>query len=315
MRVFKKQFIFLLIIASFVLASCTVPGISKPKVKPRPNNSSQNKVVNTDNIKVANGTVMEQLQAQNNINKFASMDELSAFLENNAQSGPIGYGRGEMMMDFAEGMAVDTVMKSAPMVAEAGMSYSNDLGLSSQSGDGGGSDDFSLTNVQVEGVDEADIIKTDGKYVYALVKNDLYIINAYPAQNSEVITKIAFKSRPADIYINEDRLVVHGQNSVIYETPYYQKWRRRSPYTFFKVFDISNRSEPKQVLDLDFEGSLANSRMIGDYVYFVTTNYNYHYIDDEPMLPRLLEGGEVVDCAAGTRCVMPEIYYFNIPYS
>lgn len=314
---FYKKVTVSLLVLSFIISGCTIPGISKPQVKPKPkpDNQGQGQIINPDNIGAATGTVMEQLRAQTNINKFASMDELSAFLENNAQSGSVGYGRGEMMMDFAEGMAVDTVMKSAPMAAEAGVSYSNDLGLSSQSNEGGGSDDFSQTNVQVEGVDEADIIKTDGKYVYALVKNDLYIINAYPAQNSEVITKIAFKSRPADIYINEDRLVVHGQNSVIHETPYYKKWRRRSPYTFFKVFDISNRSEPKQVLDLDFEGSLANSRMIGDYVYFVTTNYNYHYIDDEPMLPRLLEGGEVVDCAVGTRCVMPEIYYFNIPYS
>jgi len=311
MNNFKNKFIFLLIIFSFVLASCTIPGISKPQVKPRPkpNNQGQGQIINKDNIGAATGTVMEQLQAQNNINKFASLDELSAFLENNAQSGSVSYGRGEIMMDFAEGMAMDSVAEmGAPMLKT---SASNEIAAPG----GGGSDDYSRTNVQVEGVDEADIIKTDGKYVYALVKNDLYIINAYPAEKSEVLTKIAFKSRPEDIYINEDRLVVYGQNSVIYESPYYKKWRRRSPYTFLKVFDISNRSEPKQVLDLDFEGSLSNSRMIGDYVYFVTTNYNYNYIDVEPVLRRMLEGGKVVDCAAGIRCAMPGIYYFDIPYS
>lgn len=308
---FKNKFIWLLLIASFVLASCTVPGISKPKPKPKPQPNNQDQIIDGSNISVATGTVMEQLQAQNNINKFASLDELSAFLENNAQSVPMGmgYGRGEMTMGFSEGMAMDSV-------AEMGTPMLKSQAINEAVAPGGhGSDDFSKTNVQVEGVDEADIIKTDGKYIYALVKNDLYIINAYPAKESEVLTKIAFKSRPEDIYINGDQLVVYGQNNIIYKTSYYKKWQRRSQYTFFKVFDIKDRENPKQILDLDFEGSLANSRMIGDYIYFVTTNYNYHYFDAEPVLPRLLEGGEVVDCAAGARCVMPEIYYFNMPYS
>ncbi|MCK5061079.1 beta-propeller domain-containing protein [Candidatus Parcubacteria bacterium] len=310
---FKNKFIFLLIISSFVITGCTIPGISKPQPKPKPkqDNQGQGQVINSDNTGAAAGTVLEQLKAQNDINKFASLDELSDFLENNTQSSTMGmgYGRGEMVMDFAEGMAMDST-------AEMGALTTKSLAVNEAAAPGkGGSDDFSRTNVQVEGVDEADIIKTDGKYIYALVKNDLYIINAFPAEKSEVLTKIAFKSRPQDIYINEDKLVVYGQNSVIYETPYYEKLRRRSPYTFFKVFDITDIKKPKQVLDLDFEGTLANSRMIGDYVYFVTTNHNYYYIDAEPILPRLLEGGKVVDCTANARCVMPEIYYFNIPYS
>jgi len=43
----------------------------------------------------------------------------------------------------------------------------------------GGSTDYSETNIQVEGVDEPDIVKTDGSYIYVLANSKLYIIKAY----------------------------------------------------------------------------------------------------------------------------------------
>ena len=165
-------------------------------------------------------------------------------------------------------------MKAAPTV-DLGISYAEDLSLSDAGG--GGSDDFSETNVQVEGVDEADIIKTDGEYIYTVVKNDLFIIKAYPADKAEVLTKIAFKSRPQDIYINDNYLVIYGNDTEIYKAEPYQRFQRRGQFTFLKIFDVKNPNEPKLVRDLDFEGGYNNSRMIGDFLYFVTSNYNYYY--------------------------------------
>ena len=192
---------------------------------------------------------------------------------------------------------------------DAGLEQGSFMGLDDiETATNQGTDDYSETNVQIKGVDEADIIKTDGKYIYALVKNDLYIVDAYPAEQTEVLTKIAFKDRPQDIYISEDRLVVFGRNNQIYNTKNYKSFRRRGNYTFFKIFDISNPKNPKQLKDLDFEGNYANSRMIGDYIYFVTSNYNYYYIEGEPVLPRILDSGDAISNFS------PEIYYFDIPY-
>jgi len=39
-----------------------------------------------------------------------------------------------------------------------------------------GSIDYSTTNVQVEGVDEADVVKTDGKYIYQ-INNNRVVVN------------------------------------------------------------------------------------------------------------------------------------------
>ena len=53
--------------------------------------------------------------------------------------------------------------------------------------------DHSGTNVQVEGVDEGDIIKTDGKYIYIAGDRQLTIINADP-QDLRIVSVIPSKS-------------------------------------------------------------------------------------------------------------------------
>jgi len=98
----------------------------------------------------------------------------------------------------------------------------NNVGVEAISSDGGSSD-YSETNVQVEGVDEADIIKTDGEYIYAVVQKNLFIVKAYPAEKSEVITTIAFESRPKDIFIKDNRLVVFGYNDQMHNRDNYKK--------------------------------------------------------------------------------------------
>ena len=41
------------------------------------------------------------------------------------------------------------------------------------------SKDYSTTNIQVENVDEADIVKTDGDYIYSLSENKVIITNSF----------------------------------------------------------------------------------------------------------------------------------------
>jgi len=56
----------------------------------------------------------------------------------------------------------------------------------------GGSTDYSETNIQVEGVDEPDIVKTDGSYIYVLANSKLYIIKAYPSNDVRILSEISF---------------------------------------------------------------------------------------------------------------------------
>ena len=84
--------------------------------------------------------------------------------------------------------------------------------------------------------------------------------------------------------------------------------------SFVKVFDLSDKKNPKLVRDLQFDGNYFNSRLIGDYVYLVLNNYSFGV--DSP-LPKVLDGGQELPatCASGvTKCFNPSIYYFDIPY-
>ena len=55
---------------------------------------------------------------------------------------------------------------------------------------GGG--DYSKTNVQVEGIDEGDIVKTDGEYIYVLKRNsDALVILDADGKDTEVLSRTA----------------------------------------------------------------------------------------------------------------------------
>lgn len=56
-----------------------------------------------------------------------------------------------------------------------------------------GLSNYSQTNVQVAGVDEADIIKTDGRYLYLVANNRLYIVDAQDPSNMKVVSTRIFK--------------------------------------------------------------------------------------------------------------------------
>ncbi len=280
-KTFKLSLI--LLITAFIISGCTLPWEKKEPVPATPSDTTP--VVTPPKIQ-------KEIPKTNDIKQFASEDELRQFIEENVvNASGMNY---DTMTFTTRGLAMETI---APMTTNQTVS-TNDSTVS----DSGASFDYSLTNNQVAGVDEADIIKTDGNYVYVLVRKELSIIKVNPAEEMELISKITFNSRPLDLFINGNKLVVFGADNQVFRS-----FARQSGYTFFKVFDLTDPSNPKQVRDLDFEGSYVNSRMIGDYVYFVTNNY-VNYIEGEPLTPRALAGGQEIATFA------PSVFYFDIPY-
>ena len=100
------------------------------------------------------------------VQSFESYDELAEFLQNNYES----YDSNQYQWkNLAGGRNIFAMAES-------------DSSNSKSSDDG--SSDYSTTNVQVEGVDEPDMVKTDGIYLYVLVGQVLYILRANPAKNA-----------------------------------------------------------------------------------------------------------------------------------
>lgn len=230
------------------------------------------------------------------LKKFSSEDELRTYLnssrERMGQPGVVS-GLGQMV-EF--GAAVpDVYNQVAAKAASESMEYS-------------------ATNIQVEGVDEADFVKNDGKYIYTINGNKIIIVDAYPAEELRVLAEINFtNSTPSKIFINGNRLVVFGSlhsdggvypivkggsvaESIRY--PYYHASK-----TFINIYDISDRSNPVLSYNYTIDGYYSNSRMIGDYVYLLTNQPVYSY--ENPVIPTA-----AYRCGGG-RCF--DVWYFDSP--
>ena len=136
--------------------------------------------------------------------------------------------------------------------------------------------DYSTTNIQVAGVDEADVVKSDGEYLYVVSAPYVYILKAYPVDQATVVSKIDCNvTNGAQIYVNDDKLVVLT-NSYSYPT-----WGVAidtfAPTTYVqeasvKVYDITDRANPVLSRTVNTNGTMSGSRMIGDYVYVVANH-------------------------------------------
>ena len=133
--------------------------------------------------------------------------------------------------------------------------------------------DFSGTNNQEQGVDEADFVKTDGYYIYFLNGNTLVILGVPEFGELEPLSNTSIEGTPQAMMLDGDRLVVISTVSSwnipptnpLYEAmdwdEEYSSWRTSS-LTKFSVFDISDRSNPDLERELFLEGSYITAREV-----------------------------------------------------
>jgi inhibitor of cysteine peptidase len=160
-----------------------------------------------------------------------------------------------------------------------------------------GLDDYSKTNIQVEGVDEADIVKTDGEYIYVISGQKVVILKAYPAEEAAILSKIAVNGSLKQILINEGRLVV-----------FYENCSSNEIKTFIDIYGVLDRENPVVKREIAVDGRYFSSRMLGDYVYVVVRKAA-SLVEDEVDLPRIYFEAKYNIISA------TEIYYSDIPDS
>lgn len=185
---------------------------------------------------------------------------------------------------FDAPMATDAVMKAESAEAEP-------------------ADDFSETNVQVTGVDEADIIKNDGEYIYMLKDQTVRIIKAYPPNSMTEVAEINYEGDtfyPSEMFINDDKLVIIGRDSNYYfyddiEPLIYPRHPYRSSQTKVYIYDIADRSDPDEIRVVRFDGSYNTSRRIEGNLYLVMNAHpNVWLMEDintgDELIPRMQDG-------------------------
>jgi inhibitor of cysteine peptidase len=181
---------------------------------------------------------------------------------------------------------------------------------------------YSTTNIQVAGVDEADVVKTDGQFIYALSGNSLCIVAAYPPEDMRLLSRVEFEDSldPVEMFVNGDRLAVFAY-SYVEESDLSREESEYYPgvqLTVLKIYDISDRDNPRLVNTIEHEGSYLTSRMIDGDVYVVLTSwppfYIYEDVDPRPeeIIPlyRTVPGGEEPG-ELGPACDWSEVEYFE----
>ena len=139
------------------------------------------------------------------------------------------------------------------------------------------SSEYSTTNTQVERVDEADVIKTDGKHVYYLNGSKLFILKAYPPEQMKTIYKYDFLQEnlyPLELFLYEDHIAVILTDDTDDEL---RKGNRNySTNTVVRTYNINDPSNPTLERSFRLDYSYLTSRMIENYLYIVSTAYiNY----------------------------------------
>ena len=141
-------------------------------------------------------------------------------------------------------------------------------------------DDYTGTNNQEEGVDEADFIKTDGEYIYTIAGSDVIILDSWPAEQTHEVARFKISDNregwPSAMFLDGDSLAILS-HVYEYDEKYDEEGRPtydEDPFygTRITVMDISDRAEPRLDRQIDIEGWYTNARMIGSDVYVVSNS-------------------------------------------
>jgi len=237
--------------------------------------------------------IEKNISEESSLNHFANYNELKDFLKEN-------YGEDYSVKAFGE-----VGREAAPMTtAQAESAGSADTSAS----------EFSTTNIQVEGVDEADIVKNDGKYIYAVSGNKVAIVNAYPAENMKILSEIDVNKSVSEIFVNEDKLIVFASDNeyipyregcAVGESGYSRACGGYSKQkSLVYIYDVSDRENPELKNTIETDGNYVDSRMIKEHVYVISTKY---INIDEPEPPVFITNG------VETKVKAEEVYYWPYP--
>lgn len=224
--------------------------------------------------------------------RFDSCSNLAAWMKVSAkrQLDWNGGGGGAPQPMATRGVAEDVAMESssggmAPPSA-AGTGSVDEMNLAqggSVQGDAGNRA-WSTTNVQEEGVDEADFVKNDGDHIFLLDGDALAILDAWPAEEMGEISRTEIEGSPQSLYFDGvDTAVVFsvlgeaearplsGAEPMTQSIEGDGRWAF-DPISKVTLLDVSDRAAPEVVRELYLDGSVVASRRIGHKLHVVTRN-------------------------------------------
>lgn len=152
--------------------------------------------------------------------------------------------------------------------------------------------DYSGTNLQVEGVDEGDYIKTDGTYIYVLSGNTVKIIDAEKMKLAAQIQQdIEDECGLSEMYIDGEQLILVGtvyQNDLeeMEDDVYVVNSQNQ---TVLQIYDISDLKKIKKTEEIRQDGYYKTSRKIDDIIYLFSIYdcYIENTENENSLIPRV----------------------------
>jgi uncharacterized secreted protein with C-terminal beta-propeller domain len=217
--------------------------------------------------------------------------------------------------------AIDTV---APLMAAAPMAMED----SAFSTAAGGASGYTETNVQVEGIDEGDIVKTDGEYIYVLSNSELIIFSAKGAATKEVSRTSVVTPADENSWGSASELYLAGDTVVVIRTEYLSgdavdygtqsskklvvpgSYNYGQEWTTAAFYDVSDPANPAFIQSQGQSGNYSTSRLEGDVLYLISRYWIYSGVDeDEPgtFVPLLRSGDDTTVMSVGDIRIMPTV--------
>jgi inhibitor of cysteine peptidase len=150
-------------------------------------------------------------------------------------------------------------------------------------------EEVSSTNVQVQGIDEADMVKTDGEYIYQVVDGKVNVISAKSAEKMEHIATIQFKPSfsPSQLFLDKGRLLIIGH---AYSDETKESNKKRAADSLYAplnettkalVYDVNTPSKPILEREVSLEGFLVSARKMGSSVYLIANHTPQYWLLEE----------------------------------
>lgn len=151
---------------------------------------------------------------------------------------------------------------SAPDMAEAGGSANVAVPRS-----------YSDTNVQVEGIDEPDLVETDGTFIYAIAADHLVVSRAWPAAEAAELARLPLEGLPVGMMLLRDEALVTVITNLYSGRPtpesatVNQLERQSAKVT---LVDVTDPAQPTVLRELYVEGTAQDARIVEGRLYLAT---------------------------------------------
>jgi len=148
-------------------------------------------------------------------------------------------------------------------------------------GDPEGADEYSTTNNQEDGVDEADFVKNDGSYIYLLADGRFQILDAWPPEAAHRISATPLEGEPRKMFVHDGKAVIYSSMPAAStgDPAFAQAAWSECTYGFdcelvgdgrplrIAVYDLADLAAPQLIREIETEGSLLAARRVGGTAY------------------------------------------------